>query len=127
MPRRSRGSVATPWRGAMQNFRDPSGPAAENAAQSNPQPRTASSNGKQENPRRGRGEDSGPAPIERHEDFLELPLFERTVITGHVAPVTTRIATLPMTSRDSPVRPCVPMTMRSVFFVLASRRIWSAA
>src|SRR5688572_13305061 len=35
----------------------------------------------------------------------------RTVMTGHVAPRTTRSATLPSMKRPRPPRPCVPITM----------------
>jgi hypothetical protein len=38
---------------------------------------------------------------------------QRTVMTGQWAVRTTRSATLPRNKCDTPVRPCVPMTIRS--------------
>jgi hypothetical protein len=40
-------------------------------------------------------------------------VVSRTVITGHGAVLTTRSATLPSSACDKPVRPCVPITIRS--------------
>src|SRR5215467_2090368 len=47
----------------------------------------------------------------------------RTVSTGQGAAVTTREATLPRKNLANPVRPWVPMTIRSAFFDLAARMI----
>src|SRR5215467_13209999 len=47
----------------------------------------------------------------------------RTVSTGQGAAVTTREATLPRKNLANPVRPWVPMTIRSAFFDLAARTI----
>ena len=49
----------------------------------------------------------------------------RTVSTGQGAAATTREATLPRKNLAKPVRPWVPMTIRSAFFDLAARAIWS--
>jgi len=40
-------------------------------------------------------------------------VVSRTIITGHGAFLTTHSATLPRSAWDKPVRPCVPMTIRS--------------
>ncbi len=50
-----------------------------------------------------------------------------TSITGHAARCSTRLATEPMTSPAMPLRPWVPMTIRSHDSSLASRAITSAA
>lgn len=53
--------------------------------------------------------------------------FARTVRTGQAAVAITRVATLPMTSREKPVRPCVPITITLALRAFAIRTIPSAA
>src|SRR5207247_10670495 len=50
-----------------------------------------------------------------------------TVGTRHGACRTTASATLPSSMRETPVRPWVAITMRSIAFFLAYRTIWCAA
>jgi hypothetical protein len=55
-----------------------------------------------------------------------MPIYlPRTVITGQDATAATREATLPRKNSARPVRPWVPMTIRSAFFDLAARAISS--
>ena len=65
------------------------------------------------------------APLSRFRRLLSQCFYCRTVSTGQVAVDTTRPATLPMNNLDSPVRPCVPITMMSTFLLLAALMIWS--
>ena len=50
-----------------------------------------------------------------------------TVTVGHGARRRTCSVTLPISSRPSPVRPCVPMTITSQFVSAATRKISAAA
>lgn len=64
---------------------------------------------------RGRHDAGHAPPIAEPADALKLrPRYRaRTVITGQVAWVTTRVATLPSSALASPVRPWVPITIIS--------------
>jgi hypothetical protein len=54
---------------------------------------------------------------------VALPHLPRTVMTGQGADAMTRVATLPMTILDRPVRPWVPITMKSARLAFAARTI----
>src|SRR6185503_11545810 len=75
----------------------------------------------------------GGAIIVRHETFMRIAwgcdgrrYLPRTVRTGHGDVAITREATLPNRNRERPVRPRVPITMRSVRLTRAAWTIRSA-
>src|SRR5918995_3850387 len=65
----------------------------------------------------------------RHAASQSAPMVRAagTVITGHGARRTTRSATLPITTRFQPWRPCVPQMTRFTSLLVAYLRIWSLA
>jgi erythromycin esterase-like protein len=69
----------------------------------------------------------GPGATRRPALDLRQASHARTVSTGHGAMVSTRAATLPISARRTPVRPWVPMTIRSARRDFARRAMRSAA
>ena len=65
-------------------------------------------------PNRVLNERSEPVPRNRSEVGAEMPWPALTISTGQFALGKTFSATLPIKSRVSPVRPCVPITIRSL-------------